>query len=86
MKTITVRGLDPYLAEKLKQRAKKETKSVNQFVIDILKQYLGEKKEKRFSVKHHDMDHLWGRWSQEEFNMVQAKIDSERKIDQELWS
>jgi len=86
MKTITVRGIDSSLAQKLKQTAKKEGKSVNQFVIDSIKRFLGEDKEKRFSVEYHDMDHLFGRWSQEEFEKVQGKIDSERNIDQELWS
>ncbi len=85
MKTITVRGLDSSLALKLKQTAKKEGKSVNQFVIDSIKRLLGEEKKKKFSVEHHDMDHLFGKWSQEDFEKVQGKIDSERKIDQELW-
>lgn len=85
MKTITVRGLDPSLAGKLKQAAKKEGKSVNQLVIDTIKKYLGEEKEKRFTVIHHDMDYLFGRWSQNEFDRIQGKIDSERKIDGELW-
>ena len=86
MQTITVRGLDPALANKLKQAAKKEGKSVNQFVLDTIKKYLGEEKEKRFTVVHHDMDHLFGKWSQKEFECIQRKIDSERKIDKELWS
>jgi len=86
VKTITVRGLEPSLAGKLKQAASKEGKSVNQFVIDSLKKLLGEEKEKRFTVVHHDMDHLFGSWSQEEFDTIQGKIDSERKIDEELWS
>ena len=85
MKTITVRGIDPSLALKLKQAAKKEGKSVNQFVIDLIKRLLGEEKQKRFSVEHRDMDHLFGRWSQEEFDAIQGKIDSERRIDEELW-
>lgn len=85
MKTITVRGLDPSLAGKLKQTAKKEGKSVNQLVIDTIKKYLGEEKEKRFTVMHHDMDHLFGRWSQKEFERIKGKLDSERKIDKELW-
>ena len=45
MKTITVRGLEPSLAEKLKEKANKEKKSVNQLVIETIKQYLGMKKE-----------------------------------------
>jgi len=86
MKTITVRGLEPALAGKLRQAAHKEGKSVNQFVIESLKKLLGEEKEKRFAVVHHDMDHLFGRWSQEEFDAIQGKIDSERTVDEELWS
>jgi hypothetical protein len=86
VQTITVRGLDPALASKLKQAAKKEGKSVNQLVLDTIKKYLGEDKEKKFTVVHHDMDHLFGKWSQKEFERIQGKIDSERKIDKELWS
>ena len=86
MQTITVRGLDPELANKLKQSAKQEGKSVNQFMLDTIKKHLGEEKEKKFSVVHHDMDHLFGKWSQKEFERIQGKIDSERKIDKELWS
>lgn len=86
MKTITVRRLEPSLAKKLKQVANKEGKSVNQLVIDTIKQYLGMKKEKRFTVVYHDMDHIFGRWSEEEFEQIQGKIDSERKVEKELWS
>jgi predicted transcriptional regulator len=85
MKTITVRGLDSSLVEKLKQVAKKEGKSVNQIVLDTIKQHMGMKKEKQFTVVHHDMDHIFGRWSKEEFDRIQGKIDAERKIDKELW-
>jgi hypothetical protein len=86
MQAITVRRLDSELASKLKQAAKKEGKSVNQFVLDAIKKSLGEDKEKRFTAVYHDMDHLFGKWSQEEFEKIQEKIDSERTIDKELWS
>ncbi len=85
MKTVTVRGIESDLAGKLKQMAKKEGKSVNQLLLKILKQHLGMQKEKKFTLVHHDMDHLFGRWSMEEFELIQGKIDSERKIDEELW-
>jgi ribosomal protein S24E len=86
MKTITVKRIEPSLAKKLKQEANKEGKSVNQLVIETIKQYLGMKKEKRFTVVYHDMDHIFGRWSEEEFEQIQGKIDSERKVEKELWS
>ena len=86
MKTITVRGLDETVAENLKRVAKQEEKSVNQFILDTLKERLGLKKEKKYTVVHHDLDHLFGIWSENEFKRIQKKIDSERKIDKELWS
>jgi plasmid stability protein len=85
MKTMTIRGLEPSLIDKLKENAKKHNKSLNQFVIDMLKQNMGMKKEKKFTAVYHDLDHLFGTWSDKEFEKVQGKIDSERKIDQELW-
>jgi hypothetical protein len=33
----------------------------------------------------HDLDHLFGQWSEEEFEKIQDKISRERQIDQELW-
>ena len=85
MKTITVRGLDETVTKNLKRIAGQNGKSVNQFVLDTLKERLGLKKEKRYTVVHHDMDHLFGIWSENEFKGIQGNIDSERKIDKELW-
>ena len=85
MKTMTIRGLEPSLLDKLKANAKKQDKSLNQFVIDTLKQQVGMKKEKKFTAVYHDLDHLFGKWSDKEFEKIQGKIDSERIIDKELW-
>ena len=73
------------MAEKLKRAAEKQGKSINQMVKDTLKQHLGMSKDKKFTLVHHDLDHLFGRWSEEEFKRIQRKIDSERKTDEELW-
>ena len=85
MKTMTIRGLEPSLIDKLKENAKKQDKSLNQFVIDTLKQHMGVKKEKKFTAVYHDLDDLFGKWSDKEFEKIQGKIDLERKIDKELW-
>ena len=42
MKTITLRGLDDTISEKLKRTAKEEGKSVNQFILDTLKERLAQ--------------------------------------------
>ncbi|MDI6777400.1 MAG: hypothetical protein QMD03_09265 [Syntrophales bacterium] len=85
MKTITVRGIDSVLSEKMKQAAKQEGKSVNLVVIDTMRQHFGIIKEKKFTAVYHDLDHIFGRWSQGEFDKIQGKIDTERKIDKDLW-
>lgn len=85
MRTITIRGLDDNTVEKCKKAAKEEGKSVNQFVLDTIKERLGLKKPKKYTVLYHDMDHLFGRWSENDFQRIQGKIDSERKMDDELW-
>jgi hypothetical protein len=86
MKTMTLRGIDPLLSEHLAKTAKQQGKSINQFILDTIKEHLGLSKGKRRSGEHHDLDHLFGRWTDEEWQQVQGKIDHERRIDPELWS
>jgi len=86
MKAITIRGIEPIVAEKLKQTAAKHNKSLNQLVLEFIKKNLGMEKEKKYSRDYDDLDHLFGSWDEKEFNAVQKKITQERQIDQELWT
>lgn len=59
---------------------------MNQFVLELLKRGVGLEKEQRFTNEYSDLDSLFGRWSEKEFNAIQKKINSESIIDQEIWS
>ena len=85
MKAITIRGVEPVVAEELKLTAAKQNKSLNQLVLEFIKKNLGMEKEKKYSRDYDDLDHLFGSWDEEEFNAIQNKINQERKIDQDLW-
>lgn len=85
MKALSIRGVDQQLAAKLKQQAEAAQKSINQFVLDALRNQVGLSKEPRFTRQYDDLDHLFGSWSDEEFQQISNKIDSERQIDEELW-
>lgn len=85
MKSVTLRGVDSDLAEKLKTTAKDQGKSINQLSIDLIKEGLGLSKGKKFSRSYTDLDHLFGKWSDEEFNTISKIIDHERRIDPEFW-
>jgi hypothetical protein len=85
MKAITIRGIDSAVSSKLKQVAKNEKKSVNQLVLDMIKQNIGMQKSKKYTKKYNDLDHLFGKWTDAEFAKIQGIVDSQRKIDLELW-
>ena len=85
MSNLSIRGIDSDLATTLKQQAQASGKSVNQLVLDVLKEHTGHHKKKHFTQEYHDLDSLFGRWSDNEFQKIQAKIDNESQIDDELW-
>ena len=85
MKTLSIRGVDDDLGKLIKSAAKKEEKSVNNFVLDVLRKQVGTGKEKRFSREWHDLDSLFGSWSAEEYADIQGRIDAQRQVDDELW-
>jgi len=85
MGSLSIRGVDEQVTTLLKQQAATAKKSVNQFVLEMLKKHLGLEKEKLYTKEYNDLDNLFGCWSEEEYRSIQNKIDSERGIDQELW-
>jgi hypothetical protein len=85
MSNLSIRGIDPDLAAMLKQQAQASGKSVNQLALDALKEHTGLHKKKLFTQEYHDLDFLFGQWSDSEFEKIQGKIDSESQIDDELW-
>jgi hypothetical protein len=85
MKAVTIRGIEPEISEKLKSIAAKQGKSVNQLMLELIKKNLGFEKEKKYSREYHDLDDLFGKWSDEDYECIQGKISRERQIDQELW-
>jgi len=85
VKAITIRGIDSSVSSKLKQVADNENKSVNQLVLDMIKQSIGMHKMEKYTKKYNDLDHLFGKWTDAEFEKIQGIVDSQRKIDLELW-
>ena len=85
MSSLSIRGIDQDLAAILKQQAQATGKSVNQLVLDVLQEHVGLHKKKRFTQEYHDLDFLFGQWTESDFTKIQGKIDAESQIDDELW-
>lgn len=85
MGSISIRGVDEQLAALLKQQAITAQKSVNQLILEMLRKHVGLEKEKKFTLEYHDLDQIFGTWTEDEFQKIQGKIDAERQVDSELW-
>jgi len=84
MKTITIRGIDPGLDRVIKSRAKQNSLSVNQWILQVLKKGTGMGKEPVFK-KHHELDALAGGWSKEEAKAFQKNTQIFERIDEDVW-
>jgi hypothetical protein len=51
----------------------------------VLKAHTGHLKKKQFIQEYHDLDFLFGQWTESEFQNIQGKIDLESCIDEALW-
>jgi len=81
--TITVRNLPPAVAKAVRDRARKEKLSLNRAVIRLLEEATGEKRG--IKAVHHDLDHLAGTWSEEEYQQFMAALAEQRQVDPEMW-
>ncbi len=85
MNVLTIRDVDSNVAEKLRQEAGKQGKSVDQLALEFIKSSLGLYQEKACNKEYSDLDDLFGNWSLEEYQAIQGRIDQERTIDQDMW-
>ena len=85
MKTLTVRGIKPDLADEMRRRAARQGKSVNRFLVEMVEDTIwGDASGK--PREHHDLDHLFGSLSEEDSRFVDEAIAESRAVDEEVWS
>jgi plasmid stability protein len=76
----TIRNVPKAIDQALRQKAKAQGKSLNQAVVDVLKQALLKDGP---PIKHHDLDFMIGTWVEDpEFDKAIAAQD---QIEPEMW-
>jgi len=76
----TIRNIPKTLDAMLRDRAKKEGKSLNEMVIQALARAMGFSNE---PVRHRDLSHLAGTWVEDpEFDRA---LEDQDRIDEDLW-
>lgn len=84
MKTLTIRGIDPELAEAIRSLAAKNKESINQTALKLLKEGTGLSYKPVFRT-YDDLDDLAGGWTAEDVKAFEAVAEDFDKIDKELW-
>jgi hypothetical protein len=85
MKAITIRNLPKRVERLIRKKAQERTMSINKAVISLLEERTGKDEKKRRKTIYHDLDHLSGKWSTDEYRDFNKTLDQQRGIDEELW-
>jgi plasmid stability protein len=83
MQNISVRGLDEAVLKALKQRAAAESVSLNSLVVRTLTTAVGGSPVR--PLEHHDLDHLFGVWSEADAQEFAANTANFREVDSSMW-
>ncbi len=82
MKNLTVRNVDPDLAEALDRERRRADKSLNQTILDLLRRALGTTKTEAYS---NGLRELAGGWSDAEHEAFERACQDFEKVDEDLW-
>jgi plasmid stability protein len=82
MKQLTIRNVTADLARALEEEGHRRRESINQTVLDLLKQALGLVPESRYK---NGLANLAGTWSREDAAEFERNTAVFEKIDEEMW-
>lgn len=80
MKHLTIRGVPDDLHDLLHEEKERSGKSLNQTVIDLLRERLGVD-----SPRRNGLARFAGTWSQADFDDFERSIAPMEEIDRDLW-
>jgi plasmid stability protein len=80
MKHLTIRNVPDDLHDALHEEKERTGKSLNQTVVDLLRQRLGLD-----APRHNGLARFAGTWSQSDLEIFERSIAPTEEIDRELW-
>ena len=83
MSAITVRNLPPAVVKAVKEKARREKLSLNKAIVALLEEATVSRTGK--NVRHRDLDHLAGSWSEQEYEQITSAVREQRQVDPEMW-
>lgn len=81
MKPITLHKINKTLDSHIRRRAKKEKKSLNRTIQDMLEEHTGIKKQ----MKRDDFNEFLGLWNEKEYKEFKKSVSEFEKINKSDW-
>jgi hypothetical protein len=82
VKQITIRSVGADLYDALEHEARRRDVSMNRLVLSVLREAMGlGNGVQESAIEFHDLDHLTGTWTQQEFEEFEAQLRMQRSID-----
>jgi len=85
MTTLTLRGLEAAVAERVRARAGREGKSMNRCIVDLIEESVADNRVGK-PREYDDLDHLFGSMSEEDAQALAEAVADSRTVDRELWN
>lgn len=84
---LTIRGIGPRVAAEIRRIAKEQGVSLDRAAQMLLERGAGIEPQKKPAPKTigHDLDHLFGTWTDEEATAFLESIRSCEQVDEDLW-
>ncbi len=82
MKQLTVRNVSPEIAKALEQEKQRRGQSLNQTVLELLRQVLGLAPQSRYD---NGLGRLAGTWGEEELKKFEESMAVFEQVDEEIW-
>lgn len=83
MKSISLRGIDDEIAQRLREEAQRQGTSVNALILQFVRKGVGLQAPRR--PVYHDLDVLAGTWSAEEASAFLDSLSDFEQVDRGLW-
>ena len=83
MKSISLRGIDDEIAQRLREEAQRQGTSVNALILQFVRKGVGLQTARR--PVYHDLDALAGTWSVEEASAFLDSLSDFEQVDRGLW-
>ena len=86
MKQLTIRNVGADLHQAVKDEAQRQGLSINRYVLHVIREAVGLGDGYSTQTNEfHDLDHLAGTWTEEDYRQFEEALNSQRKIDEGLW-